>query len=58
MKSDRERQVYDITYMRNLKEWCKWPYLQNRNRLTEIENKFEVIKGEKSRGRDKLGICG
>ena len=32
--------------------------LQNRNRLTDIENKFEVIKGEKSKGRDKLGICG
>ena len=31
-KSDRERQItYDITYMRNLKNWHKWTYLQNRN---------------------------
>ena len=38
-KSNRERQIsYDITYMKNLKKWYKWTYLQNRNRLTDIEN--------------------
>ena len=35
-KSDRERQIYDIAYMWNLKKWYKWTYLQNRNRLTNI----------------------
>ena len=27
------------------KKWCKWAYLQNRNRLTDIENKFMITKG-------------
>ena len=47
-KSDRERQMsYDITYMWNLKIWYKWTNLQNRNRLTDIENKLMVTKGER-----------
>ena len=54
-KSDRERQIsYDITYMWNLKKWYKWTYLQNRNRLTDIENKLMVTKGEGG-GKDQLG---
>ena len=49
-KSDRERQIsYDITYLWNLK-------YTNRNRLTDIENKFMVTKGERVWGRDKLGV--
>ena len=28
------------------KIWHKWPYLQNRNRLTGIENRLVVAKGE------------
>ena len=56
-KSDRERQIsYDISYMRNLKKWYKWTYLQNRNRLTDIENKLMVTKGISAVGRDKLGV--
>ena len=40
-KSDRERQIScDIMYMWNLKKWYKWTYLQNRNRLADIENKL------------------
>ena len=31
-------------------------YLQNRNRLTDIENKFMVTKGETCGWRDKLGV--
>ena len=49
-KSDRERQLYDITYTWNLKRWYKWTYLQNRNRLTGIENKLIVTKGEEGGG--------
>ena len=46
-KSDRERQISYITYMRYLKKWYKWTYLQNRNRLADIENKLMVTKGER-----------
>ena len=28
------------------KIWYRWTYLQNRNRLTDIENRFVVDKGE------------
>ena len=31
-------------------------YIQNRNRLTDIKNKFVVMKGERERSRDKLGV--
>ena len=43
---------HDIIYMWNLKKWYKWTYLQNRTRITDIENKFMVTKGE--RGRKEL----
>ena len=36
------------------KKRYKWIYLQNRNRLTDVENKLIVIKWERE-GRDKLG---
>ena len=57
-KSDRERQISsDITYMWNLKKWYKWTDLQNRNRLTGIENKLMVTKGESGwRGSYKLRV--
>ena len=32
------------------KIWYKWIYLQNRNRLTDIENKCMITKGEMSGG--------
>ena len=56
-KSDRDREIsYDIAYMWNLKKWYKWTYLQNRNRVTDVENKLMVTKGGKQGwGRDKLG---
>ena len=45
-KSDRERQIsYDITYMWNLKKGYKWTYLQNRNRVTDVENKLMATRG-------------
>ena len=57
-KSDRERQIScDITHMWNLIcfKWYKWTYLQNRNKLTDIENKLMVTKGEMCvcAGKDK-----
>ena len=56
-KLDSERQIsYDIAFMWSLKiKRYKWTYLQNRKRLTGIENKHIVTKGERVWGRDKLG---
>ena len=32
------------------KKWCKWIYIQNKNRLTDIENKLMFTKGERLEG--------
>ena len=49
--SQTERDKYFINYMWNLKKKrYKWTYLQNRNRLTDIENKPMVTKGERGEG--------
>ena len=40
--------------MWNLKKWYKCTYLQNRNTVTDVENKLMVTKGGRG-GRDKLG---
>ena len=51
LREVREKQIsYGITYMWNLKEWYKWTYLQNRNRLTDLENKFKAAKGKRLGG--------
>ena len=36
----------------------KGTYLQNRNRLTDIEKRFVVARGKERRERDGLGIWG
>ena len=40
-----------------LKKWYKWTYLQNRNRVTDVENKLMVTKGER-RGEGYIGRLG
>ena len=57
-KSEKERQIsYDITYMWNLKKGYEWTSLQNRNRVTDVENKLTVTKGEKGGGINwEIGI--
>ena len=40
-----EKDKYYITYVKSKKEY-EWTYLQNRNRLTDIENKPRVSKGQ------------
>ena len=56
-KSDSERQIsYDIAYLCNLKEWFKQTCLQNRNGVTDVENKL-VVTEEKER-MDILGDWG
>ena len=50
-KPDRERQIYDIAYIWNIKKkWYKWTYIQNRNRPTDIEDKLTVTKGDRVGG--------
>ena len=45
-KSEGKRQIpYDITDVES-KIWHKLTYLQNRNRLTDIQNRFVVAMGE------------
>ena len=45
-----------IHHSSNLKKWYKWIYLQKRNRLTNIESKLMVNRGEREGRRDKLGV--
>ena len=48
-KSDRERQIsYDSTYT-EYKKIYKWTYLQNRNRLTNIEKNLWSPKGKEKK---------
>ena len=50
-----QRQIsYDITYIWNLK--CCSAYLQNRNRLADIENKLLLTQVERKHGGDKLEV--
>ena len=50
-KSERERQIpYDITYMWNLKYDRNELIYETRNRLTGIENRHVVAKGERGLG--------
>ena len=48
-----EKDIYIYIYLTNMwnlkKKWCKWTYVKNRNRLTDIENTFMVTKGERQR---------
>ena len=53
-KPDRDRQIsYVTTYRWNLKTDTKWTYSWNRNRLTDIENKLMVHKGDSSSGGER-----
>ena len=40
VKSERKRQIYNIAYMCNLKYSAKWTYLQNKNKVIDVENKL------------------
>ena len=40
----------NIAYVWNLGKWYRWTYLQNRNRVTDVENKLRVTKGERRGG--------
>ena len=52
-KWDRERQIsYDITYMRNLKKSDANELIYETNRLTGVENKRMVTRGDSGIGRE------
>ena len=38
------------------KIWHKWKYLQNRNSLTDFENRFVVARGKGRKGRKDWGL--
>ena len=52
--SERERQIlYNIDYMWNLEKWYKCIYLQNRNKVIEVEDKHGYQAGK---GDGRLGL--
>ena len=56
-KSDIKGQIsYDTSSMQYLKKVYKWVYLQNRNKITDVENKFIVTKGERGGINWVIGI--
>ena len=58
LKRDLKRKTNTIRYHLCVesKIWHKRTYLRNRNRLTDIENRLVVAKGEEGWGRDGLGV--
>ena len=51
-KSEREKLIsYDIAFMRNLDKGYKWAYLENRNRLIDLESEPGVIMITRAKGR-------
>ena len=56
-ESDKDKYHMIITYMWNLKKWYKRTYLHDRNRVTDVENKLMVTKGERGGGINwEIGI--
>ena len=51
--SQTEKDKYHMISL--LKKMVQGTYLQNRNRVTDVENKIMVTRGERGTGRDKLG---
>ena len=51
-----KNKYHDVAYMWNLKrKRYNWTYLQNRNRVTDVQNKCMVTKGGKSSKKHTLG---
>ena len=56
--SERAKQIpYDITYICN-NMWHKWNYLQERNKLMDLENRLVIVKreGKGLGGTGSLGL--
>ena len=55
-QTEKDNIIWYHLYVESKKQY-KWTYLQNRNRLTGIENKLTVTKGDSEGGEgDKLGV--
>ena len=39
-----EKDKYYMSHIQNLKKWYKWIYLQNKNKVADIENKLMATK--------------
>ena len=50
------RKTSDMTYTWNWKKIDKWIHIQNRNKLTDIENRLVVAKGDGEEERIWLGV--
>ena len=58
MKSEREKQIScNIAYMWNLEKWYRLTYWQSRNRVTDVEKKLWLPRGEGEGGTSwEIGI--
>ena len=45
--SQTQKDKYHMIYVES-KKWYKWIYSQNRNSVTDVENKLMVTKGERA----------
>ena len=56
--SQKEKDKYHIYHLYvETKKWYNWNYLQNKNRVTDKENKFMITKGDSRKGwGDILGV--
>ena len=52
VKQRRKNIVWHPLYVESKKKWYKWIYLQNRKRLTDLENELMVAGGGGVGGRD------
>ena len=53
-RSQRKTNIIYHLYVESKKKWYKWTYLQNQNRLTDLENEL-MVTGGKSGGKGYLG---
>ena len=54
-KSDRKTNILWYHLYVESKKWYNWTYLQNRNRLTELENELMVTMGS-TEERNRMGV--
>ena len=45
-ENQRRNIIWHTLYVKSKKKWYKWTYLQNRNKLTDLENEFVVTGGQ------------
>ena len=55
--SDRERQIYDVTYIKSLNNYTN-ERIYKTNRLTDSKSKLIITKGEMQCERDNLRSFG